>query len=124
MTLRGQRLAAGVARMEVARALGVSEQHYSKMELGRHPLRQDQIRTIKDRYGWEVSVTQPLVSGGINRESQPAAQGELLAMVGLAAYQGELPRDWRKRRRHPALWIGAMSAAAAQIEAKLGGARG
>ena len=119
MTLRELRIAHNVSIDEVAALLTIDRAYYSRLELGRRPLSTQQLEALRWRYGWEVEAQQPQAemcsrrSKVSHRSEQPATQGEMLALMGMAAFKangGEIPQDWRNWRRHPELWARAISA--------------
>ena len=128
MTLREHRLAAEIAlgrrvpQTEVADVLGITQQHYSKLELGYEPIQQHHLDVLEWRYGWAGISVGASVARRMRMVSCPSVrvgtQAEFLALIGLAelkAKGSEIPQDWRDRWRHRRLWTAAICETSRQV---------
>lgn len=116
MTLRELRLQRGISQTCVADVLRVTQQHYSKMELGYERLQQHHRDVLEWRYGWRgITDVTPPPRRRMRNVSHPipqqGMQAEMIALLALASYKAagnEIPEGWRDRWRHRGLWAKAV----------------
>ena len=119
MTLRELRTSQSITIDEVAAVLCIDRAYYSRLELGRHSLSARQLEALRWRYGWEVEAQQPQAEQGrrmsnVSCRSEQLGQAKLLAMMGAAVWDGEIPKDWDDKWKHRALWTKWICAAGRQ----------
>ncbi len=138
MNLQACRAETHVTQQQVANALSVDRSHYAAIERGKKRLTEWQVALLHDVYGWElkpgVNATagvkrgRPKGNGCRKKKMEPptlpeegqgksplAGVGWLVYEMGLTAYRGEVPQDWRNVRKHIELARKAIKATTTQL---------
>jgi DNA-binding XRE family transcriptional regulator len=99
-TLRGYREQAAMTQQELADILAVSQGYYALMETGACRVSPRVIDLLGWRFGWTIIPQQPRKRSRIYTPHAPnpevASKAELMAMMALCAYGGEIPAKWRE----------------------------
>lgn len=135
MTLREYRLERGLLLREVAAVLGVRATYVSDMERGEKKLTERCCEVLRWHYGWELTpglcarpsdvkklrkrrgLVSCLIPSNIEIGQRPDLAGiaTVMMMMALAAYEGEVPVDWRDKYKHRGLWTKAIRECYAQF---------
>jgi len=138
MNLQAYRAEKHLTQQQVANALSVDRAHYSAIERGKKRLTEWQVALLHDVYGWElepgVNATagvkrgRPRGDGCRKKKMEPptlhgerqggaplAGVGWLVYEMGLMAYRGEVPQDWRNVRKHSELARKAIKVTTTQL---------